>query len=136
MCLPFSQKKKSLVEEFSTSNFVGVRRSSSGGWSYVTPTSPSVLPSITNKSLMALAEDMGMEVERRDIRIEELGEFEEVMAVGTAVVVTPIRSIKVGDDEYVYGEEAGEWTRKLYDRMRRIQRGEEEDKFGWLERVC
>jgi branched-chain amino acid aminotransferase len=131
-------KTQTLVEEFSTSNFVGIDNEKK---TYVTPVSGSVLPSITNKSLMTIAKDEGLTVEERDIPIEEMESFDEVLAVGTAVVVTPIGSVTMlgeeedGSDEkkYQFGssEEIGATTRRLYDRVRAIQYGEEEDKYGW-----
>ena len=60
---------------------------------YITPKSTSILPSITNKSLMQLAEDMGIKVERRPIPEEELETFEEAGACGTAAVISPIQRI-------------------------------------------
>lgn len=123
------------VEEFSTSNFVGI---DNGAKKYVTPKSPSVLPSITNKSLMQIAADEGYEVERRDIPVEEMERFDEVLAVGTAVVVTPIGSAtRLQEDgeavkvKYQFSEEVGTTTRNFYDIVRGIQSGEKEDKHGW-----
>ena len=89
--------QRKYVEEFSTSNFVGI----TGDGAFVTPDSPAVLPSITNKSLMQLAEEAGLRVERRPIEYAEVeaGAFEEVAAVGTAVVITPVGSIASGDAE-------------------------------------
>jgi len=124
------------IEEFSTSNFVGI---DSEKKKYVTPKSSSVLPSITNKSLMTIAEEEGLTVEAREIPLEEMETFDEVMACGTAVVVTPVGSITMcGDSEedskkYTFGssEEVGPITKRLYDRVRAIQFGEEEDKHGW-----
>jgi branched-chain amino acid aminotransferase len=127
-------KTRTLVEEFSTSNFVGIDNSQK---KYVTPISPSVLPSITNKSLMQIAKDEGFTVEQRDIPVEEMKTFDEVLAVGTAVVVTPVGSITQLDEDgkettYEFGEhEIGETTKLLYKRVRAIQNGEEEDKYGW-----
>lgn len=127
---------QSTIEEFSTSNFVGI---DSKNKKYVTPKSPSVLPSITNKSLMTLAAEEGLKVEAREIPIEEMETFDEVIACGTAVVVTPVGSVTLfGDDEkeakkYSFGksDEVGPMTRLLYDRVRAIQFGEEEDKHSW-----
>jgi branched-chain amino acid aminotransferase len=127
---------QSFVEEFSTSNFVGIDNAAN---KYVTPKSPSVLPSITNKSLMQIAADEGLVVEERPIPVEELESFDEVLAVGTAVVVTPVGSItRLNVDagemkKYQFGSKdtIGPTTRKLYNRVRAIQNGEEEDKYGW-----
>jgi branched-chain amino acid aminotransferase len=130
---------QSLVEEFSTSNFVGI---DSKNKVYATPRSRSVLPSITNKSLMTIAKDEGMTVQERDIKLEELSSFDEVLACGTAVVVTPIGSVSVPTNEDQYdkyqfgdGKSIGPVTRRLYDRVRAIQYGQEEDKYGWLHKV-
>lgn len=121
------------IEEFSTSNFVGIDIKKN---KFVTPKSGSVLPSITNKSLMTLASDEGLTVEARDIPVEELEAFEEVLAVGTAVVMTPVGSITRFDADgnakrYQFSKEIGAVTRRLYDRVRAIQNGEEEDVYGW-----
>mmetsp|Transcript_7501 Transcript_7501/g.10658 ORF Transcript_7501/g.10658 Transcript_7501/m.10658 type:complete len:423 (+) Transcript_7501:214-1482(+) len=128
------------IEEFSTSNFVGINTKDN---KYVTPRSGSVLPSITNKSLMTIAKDEGMTVEQRDILVEEMNTFDEVLACGTAVVVTPVGSITRFNAEgeatkYEFGtnpQDIGQTTRRLYDRVRAIQNGEEEDKYGWNVKV-
>mmetsp|Transcript_45187 Transcript_45187/g.130483 ORF Transcript_45187/g.130483 Transcript_45187/m.130483 type:complete len:398 (+) Transcript_45187:169-1362(+) len=133
--LYLDSKTQSLIEEFSTSNFVGIDNKNK---KYVTPKSPSVLPSITNKSLMQIAKDEGFTVEERDIKVEELEDFDEVIAVGTAVVITPVGSItRLSDDGsetvYQFGEEGklGETTKLLYKKMRDLQNGESDDKYGW-----
>jgi branched-chain amino acid aminotransferase len=126
-------KTQSMVEEFSTSNFVGINHAKK---LYVTPQSSSVLPSITNKSLMQIAHDEGYTVEARDIPVTELADFDEVLAVGTAVVVTPVGSVTrmVDGHEQVYefgNHELGETTKTLYQRVRAIQNGEADDTHGW-----
>jgi branched-chain amino acid aminotransferase len=130
--LYLDSKTRSFIEEFSTSNFVGFK---DNGKTLVTPKSDSVLPSITNKSLMQLARDEGMKVEQREVPVTELAEFEEVVACGTAVVVTPVGKILVGDKVYNYGSDVGKTTMKLYNRVRGIQNGVQEDKFGWNVKV-
>lgn len=119
-------QSQTFVEEFSTSNFVGIK-----GNTYVTPKSKSVLPSITNKSLMDVARSLGMEVEEREVPVSELDSFDEILAVGTAVVVTPVGSISLKDQTFEYGSKIGATTQKLYDKIRAIQNGEIEDEFGW-----
>jgi len=133
--LYLDSKTQSMIEEFSTSNFVGIDNSQK---KYVTPKSPSVLPSITNKSLMQIAKDEGFTVEERDVKVEELENFDEVLAVGTAVVVTPVGTItRVNEDGsdtvYEFGkkDEIGETTKLLYKKMRALQNGEAEDKYDW-----
>ena len=124
------------IEEFGSSNFFAIKDNT-----YITPDSHSVLPSITNKSLRTIAESLGLKVERRPIDVEELSTFEEVNSCGTAVVITPICSID--DKATLEGEEVlrtfrfgnpehcGPWSEKLYHRMIGIQKGLEEDVYGW-----
>ena len=125
---------KTTIEEFGSSNFFAIK-----GNTYVTPRSTSVLPSITNNSLRKVAADLGMDVEVRPIKVEELAEFDEVNSCGTAVVITPICSI---DDKptleseepsrhYSYGKECGPKSRMLYEKIIGIQKGLEEDPRGW-----
>jgi branched-chain amino acid aminotransferase len=118
----------SYVEEFGTSNFIGITKDGT----YVTPDSPSILNSVTNRSLQRIAKDMGIKVEKRPVPKEELAEFAEVGACGTAVVITPISSITAGDKTYQYGDSCGPVLQKLYDRVRAIQLGESDDPDNWL----
>lgn len=124
-------KEKKYIDECGAANFFGIKDNT-----YVTPKSTSILPSITNKSLMQLAEDMGLKVERRQIPIEELDTFEEAGACGTAAVISPIERI---DDlemkrSYVISKDGkpGPICRKLYDTLRGIQYGDIEDRHGWV----
>ncbi|MBN2159346.1 MAG: branched-chain amino acid aminotransferase [Spirochaetes bacterium] len=130
--LYLDSREKRYIDEFSTSNFIAIRDNS-----YITPKSRSILPSITNDSLSVIAQDMGMIVERRPVEIRELETFNEVGAVGTAAVITPVNLIRYRDREYSFGdtEDAGPVIKKLYDRLTRIQTGDYEDKFGWLYEV-
>ena len=136
ICLYADAATHNLVEEFSTSNFIGIDNTNK---KYVTPKSDSVLPSITNKSLKTIADkECGMVVEEREVKIEELKDFDEVVACGTAVVVTPVGSLtrfdeKTGEEvvKYEFTQDVGETTRRLYDIVRGIQNGELEDKYGW-----
>jgi branched-chain amino acid aminotransferase len=121
-------KEKKYMDECGAANFFGIKDNT-----YVTPKSTSILPSITNKSLMQLAEDIGLKVERRHIIEEELGTFEEAGACGTAAVISPISYIDDIDTgvRYNYGENPGPISTKLYNLLRGIQYGTEEDKHGW-----
>ena len=117
--------------ECGPANFFGIKNGS-----YITPFSHTILPSITNASLMVLAEDMGLKVERRLIPVEELETFEEAGACGTAAVISPIGQIDdlENNKSIVFGKPdvPGEWCTKLYNRLRAIQYGDEPDKFGWV----
>lgn len=121
-------KEKKYVDECGAANFFGIKNKT-----YVTPLSSSILPSITNKSLMQIAEDLGMKVERRPIPEEELDTFEEAGACGTAAVISPIS--RLDDMEtgktYNFGEKPGLWSTKLYETLRGIQYGTIDDKHGW-----
>lgn len=130
IALYLDAKTNSCVEEFSTSNFLAITKDGN----YVTPDSDTILPSITNKSLMELAADEGHAVEKRVVPMQEVmdGKFVEAGACGTAVVVTPVDKIVYKDSVVSVGTGVGPVLRKLYGRIRRIQVGEEEDKFNWM----
>jgi len=121
------------VDEFGTSNFIGITKDGK----FVTPASPSILGSITNKSLQVLAADFGLPVERRAIKITELPDFAEVGACGTAAVITPVYSITHGGTVYTFGKEneAGPTLTKLFKELQGIQYGEIEDRHGWMVKV-
>jgi len=94
------------------------------------------LPVITNTSLMGLAEEMGMKVERRQVPVEELATFEETGACGTAAVISPISKIDDYDNNisYVFSKDGkpGPISEKLYNKLKAIQYGDEPDKYGWV----
>lgn len=121
-------KEKKYVDECGAANFFGIKNNT-----YVTPKSTSILPSITNKSLMQIAEDLGMKVERRPIAEDELDSFEEAGACGTAAVISPISHLDDLETGKVYnfGDKPGPWSTKLYETLRGIQYGTIEDKHGW-----
>ncbi len=124
-------KEKKYIDECGAANFFGIKNNT-----YVTPKSTSILPSITNRSLMQLAEDLGLKVERRAIPEEELPTFEEAGACGTAAVISPIS--KLDDPEtgksYVFSKDGnpGPWSTKLYKKLRAIQYGDEADTHNWV----
>ena len=123
-------KEKKHMDECGAANFFGIKNNT-----YVTPKSTSILPSITNKSLMQLAEDLGMTVERRQIPEEELETFEEAGACGTAAVISPISRIDdlENNKSYVFSKDGkpGPISTKLYNKLRGIQYGTEPDIHGW-----
>jgi branched-chain amino acid aminotransferase len=127
-------REKKYLDEAGPANFFAIKNNT-----YITPDSQSILPSITNMSLMKLAEDMGMKVEKRKVHIDELADFEEAGACGTAAVISPIRKI-VHDAtgkvyEYCKDGKPGPVSTKLYNRLQGIQYGNEPDIFGWIEIV-
>ena len=123
-------KEKKYMDECGAANFFGIK-----GNSYITPKSTSILPSITNRSLMQLAEDFGMKVEQRQIPEEELATFEEAGACGTAAVISPISYIDDLDTgvRYTFSSDGkpGPVSTRLYNHLRNIQYGIEEDRHGW-----
>lgn len=125
-------KEKKYVDEFGTSNFIAIK-----GNTYLTPESISILPSITNKSLMDIAALLGMNVEKRPIAIDEVEHFDEVGAVGTAAVITPVCSIHYRDNVFTFcdQEKAGPSITRLYEYLTKLQTGEIEDTFGWLHEI-
>ena len=127
-------KEKKYIDECGAANFFGIKNNT-----YVTPKSSSILPSITNKSLMQLAEDMGMKVEQRQIPEEELATFEEAGACGTAAVISPIERIDDLENKksYVISKDGkpGPVSTKLYHHLRGIQYGTEPDVHGWTKVV-
>ena len=124
-------KEKKYIDECGAANFFGIKDNT-----YITPQSTSILPSITNKSLMQLAQDMGMKVERRQIPEEELSTFEEAGACGTAAVISPIQRIDdlENNKSYVISKDGkpGPICTKLYNKLRAIQYGDEADPYGWV----
>lgn len=122
-------KEQKYVEEFSVSNVLGI----SADGAYVTPSSSSILPSITNKMLMQIAADKGLDVQARDVTFEEIKSYRELGACGTATVVAPIASITDGDVKHEFG--AFDVLNQLRNSLVAIQLGEEEDRHGWMREV-
>ena len=124
-------KEKKYIDECGAANFFGIKDNT-----YITPKSTSILPSITNKSLMQLAEDMGLKVECRPVPEEELETFEEAGACGTAAVISPIERIDDLENKksYVIAKDGkpGVISTKLYNKLRAIQYGDEQDVHGWV----
>lgn len=122
------------IEEVGAANFFGITKDNK----FVTPLSPSILPSITKYSLLYLAnERLGLDVVEREVFIDRLDEFKEAGACGTAAVISPIGGIQYKDDFHVfYSEtETGPITKKLYDELTGIQYGDIEAPEGWIVKV-
>lgn len=119
------------IEEVGSANFFGITANNE----FITPISPSILPSITKYSLLYLAETrLGMKAIEGDVFVNELDQFVEAGACGTAAVISPIGGVQHGDDFHVfYSEtEVGPVTRKLYDELTGIQFGYVEAPEGWI----
>jgi len=123
-------KEKKYVDEAGPANFFAITKDGQ----YVTPESETILPSITNMSLVTLAEEMGLRPERRPIDVEEIFEFAEAGCCGTAAVITPIGSITYRDRKVAYSKDGkpGKHCIELYKRLTAIQTGDAPDPYGWV----
>ncbi|SES96741.1 branched-chain amino acid aminotransferase [Natronincola peptidivorans] len=133
-CIYLDPLTHTKIEEVGAANFFGITKDDT----FVTPVSPSILPSITKYSLMYLAKEyLGMKVEERDVLVDRLDEFKEAGACGTAAVITPIGGIQHKDNFHVfYSEtEVGPVTKKLYNTLYGIQFGDVEEPEGWIVKV-
>lgn len=123
-------KEKKYLDECGPANFFAIKDGK-----YITPASDSILPSITNKSLMTLAREMGLEVEQRHITVDEIPDFTEAAACGTAAVTSPVGEIDDIDTgkKYVISKDGnpGPITTALYHKLQDIQYGRCEDTHGW-----
>lgn len=124
------------VDEFGTSNFIGITKEHA----FKTAHSPSILESITNDSLQVLATAMGLTVVKEPIALDALDQFDEIGACGTAAVVTPIHAINRPSlqQRLSFGspDEAGPVLTALYRQLQGIQYGEIEDTHDWLARIA
>lgn len=124
-------KEKKYLDECGPANFYAIKDGK-----YITPASDSILPSITNMTLMELAREMGMEVERRHITVDELNDVSEAAACGTAAVCSPIGEIDDLDTgvKYVISKDGkpGPITTEFVRRLEAIRHGEEPDTHGWI----
>ena len=123
------------VEETGGANFIFVTKDGK----LVTPKSDSILPSITRRSLMIVAEKyLGMEVEHREVLLSEVEDFAECGLCGTAAVISPVGHIyDHGKDIYFPTgmEEMGPTLKKLYDTLTGIQMGRIAPPEGWVVQV-
>lgn len=124
------------VEETGGANFIFITKDGK----LVTPKSDSILPSITRRSLMYVAEHyLGMEVEHREVYLDELKDFAECGLCGTAAVISPVGKIDDHGTEICFPsgmEEMGPVTKKLYDTLTGIQMGRIEAPEGWIKVIA
>ncbi|WP_324254798.1 MULTISPECIES: branched-chain amino acid aminotransferase [unclassified Enterococcus] len=133
-CIYLDPATHTKIEEVGSANFFGITKDNR----FVTPISPSILPSITKYSLLYLAEHhLGMEVVEGDVYLDGLDQFSEAGACGTAAAISPIGGIQNGDSFHVfYSEtEVGPVTQKLYDELTGIQFGKIEAPEGWIQKA-
>ena len=127
-------KTHTKIEEVGAANFFGITRDNK----FITPLSPSILPSITKYSLLYLAKErLGMETIEGDVYTNELDQFAEAGACGTAAVISPIGGIQYEDNFHVFYSETdvGPITKRLYDELTGIQFGDVEAPEGWIVKV-
>lgn len=133
-CIYLDPATHTKIEEVGSANFFGITKDDK----FVTPKSDSILPSITKYSLMHIAKEyLGMEVEEREVFINDLDEFKEAGACGTAAVITPIGGIEYEGKLHIFHSEneVGPVCKKLYDTLTGIQFGSIEPPKGWIVKV-
>ena len=120
------------VEETGGANFLFVTKDNK----IVTPKSDSILPSITRRSLVHVAKEyLGLEVEEREVYLDEVKDFAECGLCGTAAVISPVGKIVDHGKEICLPsgmEEMGPITKKLYETLTGIQMGRMEAPEGWI----
>ena len=123
------------VEETGGANFLFITKDNK----VVTPKSGSILPSITRRSLVYVAEHyLGLEVEEREVYFDEVKDFAECGLCGTAAVISPVGKIVNHGQEICFPsgmDEMGPVTRKLYDTLTGIQMGRIEAPEGWIQEI-
>lgn len=126
---------RTYVEETGGANFIFVTKDNV----IVTPKSDSILPSITRRSLLYVAEHyLNLKVEERKVAFEEVKDFAECGLCGTAAVVSPVGSINDHGKEILLPsgmDKPGPITQKLYDTLTGIQMGHIEAPKGWIELI-
>ncbi len=126
---------RTFVEETGGANFIFITKDGK----VVTPKSDSILPSITRRSLCYVAEHkLGMTVEHRPVKFEEIKDFAECGLCGTAAVISPVGKIYDHGDEICLPsgmDEMGPVTKKLYDALTGIQMGRIEAPEGWIREI-
>ncbi len=130
-CIYLDPLTHTKIDEVGAANFFGITKDNV----FVTPNSSSILPSITKKSLLYIAEHyLHLKTEVRDVYIDNLDELKEAGACGTAAAITPIGRIDYNGVKHVFFSETevGPVTRKLYDTLIGIYFGDIEAPEGWI----
>lgn len=126
---------RTYVEETGGANFIFVTKEGE----VVTPKSDSILPSITRRSLLYVAEHyLGLKATERPVRFDELRDMAEAGLCGTAAVISPVGRIVGGEEVITFPsgmENMGEITKKLYDTLTGIQMGKIEAPQGWIREI-
>lgn len=138
--LHLDSKTRSVVDEFSTSGFIGAHVRGENDVTIVVTDSKNVIQSVTSDSICEIAKSFGWKVEVRPIPYEEIPKFTEIMAAGTAAALVPIKSITMNskNDKFTYrdgSDEVGPICDKLITTLKGIQSMKIKDSFGWLDVV-
>ncbi len=126
---------RTYIEETGGANIIFITKDGK----VVTPKSNTILPSITRRSLMIVAKDyLGLEVEERPVRVDELENFAECGLCGTAAVISPVGKVVDHGKEICFPAgmtEMGPVTKKLYDTLTGIQMGRLPAPEGWIKTI-
>ncbi|KAI0458858.1 branched-chain amino acid aminotransferase II [Xylaria acuta] len=144
--LHLDSKTRTEINKFSMSGFAGIKASfdengnATGTYTVVGPTPARIIESVTSDSICEIAKNLGWKTECRTVRYDELPTFTEVLAVGTAGTLVPIKSItrKSTGDVFSYNNESderGPCCAKLLSILKELQQGSVEDRFGWCTKV-
>lgn len=126
-CLYLDPKTHTKLDETGATNVIGITHDNQ----FVTPQSDSVLPSITNNSLQIIAKEMlNMEIIKKDIFLEDVKDYKEFGACGTAAVITPISTIH--HEGRYFNFKSYDILHKLHDLLLAIQYGDVKEHFGWV----
>lgn len=124
------------VEETGGANFIFITKDNT----VVTPKSSTILPSITRRSLLYVAEKyLGLKTEEREVYLDEVKDFAECGLCGTAAVISPVGKIVDHDKEICFPsgmEKMGPTIQKLFDTLTGIQMGHIEAPKGWIHTIC
>lgn len=132
-CLFLDPREHKYIDEFGGANFFGITKEGQ----FVTPKSASILPSITKRSLMDVAQRQGLNPVERQIEFADIDQFAEAGAMGTAAVISPVGSITHEGKKHVFYDEekTGPVTTKLYNELIEIQYGDRPAPEGWVQTV-
>ena len=126
---------RTYVEETGGANFLFITKDNE----VVTPKSDSILPSITRRSLVYVAEHyLGLKVTQRPVALAELADFAECGLCGTAAVISPVGKVVDHGKEICFASgmsEMGPITKKLYETLTGIQMGRIEAPEGWIRKI-
>ena len=111
-----------------------------GYYTVIVPDPKRAIESVISDSVCKIAKSLGWRTERRTVRYDELSSYSEVLAVGTAGTLVPIKSItrRSTNDMLSFNDgsdEPGPCCARLLSIRKGIQQGKIEDRFGWCTKV-